>query len=142
MTDVKQLLATRKYLNGRMTMIENCLLDPETIKDISELEGAMTLLQEFYKKFEVVQIQLEAEDDKYSADGTAISLKHYELFKKINSNLFKLKKVEMASVELNTSSSTASSSTVSNHSTTSLPKITLPSFSGEPTKWLSFKDMF
>jgi hypothetical protein len=90
MADIKSLLGTRKYLKGRITQIENSLGDIESVSDLLKLEVAIKSLDDALAKFEPVQIHTEIEKEEYAEEGAAILNKHYELYEKIHSVMYRV----------------------------------------------------
>jgi hypothetical protein len=133
-------LGTRKYLKGRIRQIENSLGDIESVSNLSKLEVAIKSLDDALAKFEPVQIQLEIEKEEYAEEGAAILNKHYELYEKIHSVMSKIK-VNKAETDINRPLPANNSNACHNQSL-SLPKINLPTFSSDYTKWLRFKDLY
>lgn len=137
MVDTKSLISTRKYLKGRITLTENNLGDIHAITDISQLDTSLQFLKDIIEKFETVQIQLETEGEIYEVEGLEISKKYYDLVSRINSA-----KAKLTTVKPPQPSEPSEIDSEASYSKLSLPKIRLPTFSSEYTKWLNFKDLY
>ncbi|XP_044741951.1 uncharacterized protein LOC123302922 [Chrysoperla carnea] len=134
--EIKGWVNKRKFLKGRITNLEKSVENIDAINSISDLELVLDRLNDFFKKFEDIEINLESVDEaKYKAENLSIETRYYDLSKKIRRAMEKLKD-RRRTASLNDSFSR------SDNQALSLPKINLPTFSGEYTGWLNFKDLF
>lgn len=134
--DIKSWVNKRKFLKGRITNIENSLGNVESITNISDLELALDRLNDIFKTFEDIEINLESIDEaKYKTENLTIESKYFELARKIRKAI-QILNDKRRSTELNESFLRADTRSPA------LPKINLPSFSGDYNDWLNFKDLF
>lgn len=131
MEALKKLRLSRGQLKGTVTRIENFISDPINIAASSTemLEARKEKLITTFKEYEVVQLDILSLDPDDNEDESTLENKYFSVISKLNAALKSLNTNEVR--------------TCSNVSTSKLPHLDIPIFSGKDyTKYTSFIDLF
>ncbi|KAL0883544.1 hypothetical protein ABMA27_015698 [Loxostege sticticalis] len=141
MSELKDLIKQRGNIRQRLTLFEKYLAPLSDCKEtsivnINELRLRCTKMRDVSCNFEEIQSQIEMLDE----DTT----KQIEEREKTENLFFKLIAQAQSLLEYFESQHKleSSSNTSSKCNNVKLPPLTIPSFNGDPNKWLSFRDTY
>lgn len=133
----QKLINIRRYVKGRITLVENELGDIGDQTSAATLDVAADRLSSLFTRLEDVNLNLESLDSAESSEGMNIESKCQKLITEIRERRESLKQPCSSSVLMETGSAHEQQ-----RKPTNLPKISLPKFSGSYGDWLSFKDLY
>ncbi|XP_063822188.1 uncharacterized protein LOC135072163 [Ostrinia nubilalis] len=136
--DKQKLINVRRYIKGRISLVENELGDISTVKSTAMLDVAAERISSLFTRLEDVNLNLESMDTSETAEGSKIESRCQRILTDIRERREALKH------HCNSSASDSGSTQEHQHKP-NLPKISLPKqpkFSGSYGDWLSFKDLY
>lgn len=149
--DLSALIRKRGTIKARITkfkesisVIEQIRKEAITKKQISDLNLRLKKMNELFTEFESVQTQIESSDSESNLDKRL--QERFDLENQFFSVISSAQEIVSAHEERVDSPSRrlSVSSNCCNHGTSQLklPTINMPSFDGNYSKWLEFRDMF
>ncbi|XP_063838233.1 uncharacterized protein LOC135087396 [Ostrinia nubilalis] len=133
--DKQKLINVRRYIKGRISLVENELGDISTVKSTAMLDVAAERISSLFTRLEDVNLNLESMDTSETAEGSKIESRCQRILTDIRERREALKH------HCNSSASDSGSTQEHKHKP-NLPKISLPKFNGSYGDWLSFKDLY
>lgn len=141
--DLDQLKANRAKIKAKLTRFNTFINHAGNQSNYTEIQTRLDTISNLLESFETIESQIEElSDQDYESQIENFENEFYKSIGKAKSFLVNNSAVSTSSHSSNNGSNISSRTRESSQLSIKLPTIELPSFNGEPSDWITFRDTF